>query len=152
MSKSIKQEMNSGTDDDEEDDVTRVSDMDQSLCQNPSDTGYHIEYLDANNQDAEPSSHLPATNAIVQLEKIITKAIETQTRTITQVIESQSRMIERLLTSERERLETIMASERESRRQLETRLDRLLVKLETTPVPQLTYMGTVIESRHEEAI
>lgn len=115
-------------------------DMDQSKIKEDGDESYEVEYLENSNQDVQN------VNSLSQLEKIITNAIEAQTKCITQAIQSQTKMIEKLLTSERERLEILMASEKESRKQLEARLDKLISKLETNPVPQLMYMGNIIES------
>lgn len=83
-------------------------------------------------------------------EKIITKAIESQTKVISQAMKVQSDLIEKLLIFEREKLEVLVA-EKESRRRLEDRLDRLLSRLET-PVPHLTYMGPLIETQQGEVL
>lgn len=109
---------------------------------------YETEFLDVSNDESQVS--LAFTEEIQKFKNVVLKAIDLQTKAITNAINSQSQIIEKLLTAEREKLEILISSERESRKQLETKLDKLLSRFDINIVPQVTYMGTLIDTRQHE--
>ncbi|KAL0278920.1 UNVERIFIED_CONTAM: hypothetical protein PYX00_000596 [Menopon gallinae] len=123
----------------------------QSEIKAASDSSYDIEYLDVNNQEVQVSNPVSEIEILSNIEKIITKAIDSQTKVILQAMKIQSDLIEKLLVSETEKLEILIA-EKESRRRLEDRLDRLLTRLETPAAPHLAYMGPLIETQQSEVL